>query len=184
MIDSIPPSEQAARREGKHTVLLTDFINNAGIYLLQDLLKSPDISHVYCLAPNTRYLSGHKGIALSLEAKKVTNSPYVTVLNADLAQEIWNLPLHTYHNLQHQITLIIHNAWVTNFNWSLASFQPQILGTINIIRFCASAMSMLRLFWTTLRGPALGYHHSTDSIPRDPREMNATTINGHAWPSI
>lgn len=146
-------------------VLLTGSTGAIGSYVLQVLLDSPDVSHIYCLnrAADSR--------SLQLERNKSRNIPSnfptsrVTFLSTDLSKENLGLESADYDKLQSSVTDIIHNAWPVNFNLSLETFAPHLAGTINLLKLGASATNAFTFLFVSSVSSVLAY--STQPVPEE-----------------
>ena len=111
--------------------ILTWSTGNLGTHLLHAMITDKSISHTYCLKGRRDdypgFLTRLNGrIDSTLEAERVT------FLQADLTKHLLGLNTTTYHRLQLDATLIMHNAWPLNFNLSLTSFHPNLAGLVNL----------------------------------------------------
>ena len=123
----------------KHVVILTGSTGALGSYLLQVLLNTRTVSHIYCLnrAPDSASLQVLRNKVRNLPTDFPTDR--VSFLTADLTDPALGLEPQVYSNLLANATCIVHNAWPVNFNLPLSAFQPQLAGVINLIDFAASA---------------------------------------------
>ncbi|CEN61371.1 hypothetical protein ASPCAL08025 [Aspergillus calidoustus] len=139
-LDTKPSSSQRSKNEGK-VILVTGSTGTIGSYILSVLLDREDIDHIYCLnrSLNSETLqrehNAHQDPALPITFPESK----VTFLTVDLAHPILGLDGAVYEALRDRATHIIHNAWKVDFNLPLQAFEPQLLGTVNLIRLCASA---------------------------------------------
>ncbi|KAH8803696.1 hypothetical protein F5884DRAFT_904184 [Xylogone sp. PMI_703] len=120
-------------------ILLTGSTGAIGSYILQVLLETPGISHIYCLN------RGRDSHSLQLKRNKARGLPNsfpsgrVTFLTTSLWDEFLGLEPVVYSRIQSSVTGIIHNAWPVNFNLSLSTFEPHLKGIVNLLRLSASA---------------------------------------------
>ncbi|CAI7663889.1 unnamed protein product [Penicillium manginii] len=159
MIEHIEPN--AGKLPQTQTVLLTGSTGTLGTYLLDALLKDPTVGHVHCLnrREDSQSVQHEKSTFFSLNSS--FNSDKVSFLQVDLSQKHLGLDSEIFNNLRETATTIVHNAWNVNFNLSLASFEPDLLGVANLINFTASCKNVPSLFFISSVGSVLG--HSTDS---------------------
>jgi len=120
-------------------VALTGATGSLGAHLLTTLLDDPKIDKVICLnrgdAPAER-------TARALRQRRLPppDPARVTALTADLSRPDLGLAPDTLSG----VDLVIHNAWSVNFNMGVASFEPHIRATRNLLdlafrhdaRFC------------------------------------------------
>ncbi|PLB43526.1 putative NRPS-like enzyme [Aspergillus steynii IBT 23096] len=118
-------------------IILTGSTGIVGSFLLDHLLATPGISHIYCLNrarpqeedPRSSQAAGHKrkNLTHALSEEKVT------FLTVDLAKDRLGLDADDYNALVSSVTQIIHAAWPVNFIQPLHSFKPSLAGLLNLI---------------------------------------------------
>ncbi|KAJ6024116.1 NRPS-like enzyme [Penicillium herquei] len=118
------------------TVALTGSTGELGSYLLNSLLKCKSIEHIYCL---NRSEDAKSRQASSFRAKGlpdvwITETSRIKFWHANFEQENLGLTSPQYRFLQENVDIIIHNAWPVNFNKTLESFEPQLIGVTNLLR--------------------------------------------------
>ncbi|KAJ5714679.1 NRPS-like enzyme [Penicillium malachiteum] len=118
------------------TIALTGSTGELGSYLLNSLLKDPSIEHIYCL---NRSEDAKSRQASSFRAKGlpdvwITQTSRIQFWRAKFDQENLGLTSPQYRLLQENVDIIIHNAWPVNFNRTLESFEPQLIGVTNLLR--------------------------------------------------
>lgn len=147
-----------------HTVVLTGSSGTLGSYLLEVLLKTPSVSHVYCLDR----ASGSSSFRSQRNKTRKLASDYpssrVTFLTADISQQSFGLERKTYEGLLTQATAVIHSAWPVNFNLPLSAFGPQLLGITRLAEFAVSAAHSPVVFFISSISSVLDYHGSSLSI--------------------
>ncbi|KAL1988059.1 hypothetical protein VTN96DRAFT_1090 [Rasamsonia emersonii] len=116
-------------------VILTGSTGSIGSYILNALLSEPKVKHVYCLnrSPDSGTLQKERNA--KLDPILLTSFPpdRVTFLTADLSEpQTLGLPTEVYQTLRETVTLIIHNAWLVDFNLPLQSFESQLAGVVNL----------------------------------------------------
>lgn len=134
----IPRREDVSKTQGRF-ILLTGSTGAIGSYILQLLLEDNGVSHIYCLNrssdPYSLQVQRNKSRNLATEFP----TSRVTFLTAELSKDFLGLELPDYEKLRTNVTDIIHNAWPVNFNLSVATFEPHLSGTINLLKLAASA---------------------------------------------
>ncbi|KAM0152233.1 hypothetical protein ACHAPG_007769 [Botrytis cinerea] len=138
--DHIAQSNDASCVDGvnKKVIILTGSTGALGSYILQTLLKSSSVAHIFCL-------NRVAGKELQIERSRAHGLPSVfsedrvTFLHADLSQEHFGLDPDLIVKIKSSATDIIHNAWPVNFNIPLSTFHPNIEGIINLIELAATA---------------------------------------------
>ncbi|KAK7042179.1 Non-canonical non-ribosomal peptide synthetase FUB8 [Favolaschia claudopus] len=134
-------------------VLLTGSTGNLGSQILATLLNDSRVVKVYAL---NRSVSGRtlaerqfgvfseRGLDMQLLA-----SEKLELIETQLTQNNLGLAPGVYEQIRDSVTLIIHNAWMLDFNKSLASFEPHILGTRHLIDFALLSTRRLRFLFTS-----------------------------------
>ena len=132
---------------GGNTVILTGSTGSLGSYILEVLLRQPNVTKIYCL---NRAEDG-------LEKQSKVNKPRglttdwpthrVQFLQVDFSKPNFALNEQQFKTLLDQTTHIIHCQWPVNFNLSITSFEPQIRGIRHLIDFCLSSKLSPSLFF-------------------------------------
>ncbi|KAF7894001.1 hypothetical protein EAF00_007515 [Botryotinia globosa] len=123
------------RRSEQRVVALTGSTGSIGCYILQTLLHSESVSHVFCLnRTDLQFLQVGRSKGYGLETEFPTDR--VIFLAADLSKK----------NLE-SVTDIIHNVWIVNFNLSLKAFRLNIEDIINLASFVVFAVQLLSLMF-------------------------------------
>ncbi|PWY75348.1 hypothetical protein BO94DRAFT_474464, partial [Aspergillus sclerotioniger CBS 115572] len=156
-----------------HTVILTGSTGQLGSYLLDTLLNTPTIEHIYCLNRNPNAQS-HTHTLTPLPPSKVH------FLTTDLTKPNLGLPASDLHHLQNTTTLIIHNAWTVNFNLSLPSFIPNLTGLINLINFTTTAKHSPSLFYISSMSSTIGHTTPTGLTPESIITTTTPAPNAYA----
>ncbi|KAJ6103833.1 NRPS-like enzyme [Penicillium sp. IBT 16267x] len=163
------------------TVILTGSTGHLGTYMLDALLKSPGVKHVYCLNRDDRACDRQqeRGTAYGLSPLAKAQGR-VTFWKADLSQADLGLQPEQLQELQQSATLVIHNAWPVNFNLSLASFKPHLLGVVNLINFSGQSTYSPRLFFISSISSTFGHHTDTGLTPESIVTTTTPAPNGYA----
>ncbi|KAI0051407.1 acetyl-CoA synthetase-like protein [Auriscalpium vulgare] len=142
-----PPASAQIPDSGGEVVILTGSTGSLGTFILHTLLCDPRVDKIYAFnrkgsaAPFVRQTASYneRGLDLSILRASVSSGRLefheveVNLHNFGLASEV-------YDTIHKTTTLIIHNAWVLNFNWSLATFEPvHIKGLRNMVDFCITS---------------------------------------------
>jgi len=118
-----------------HTVILTGSTGSIGSYILKAMLEQPNVARVYCLnrSPDSATLQKKRNADMNPVLPTTVPENKVTFLTTDLSEErALGLVPSIYENLQHTVSLIIHNAWRVDFNLPLQSFEPTLAGIVNL----------------------------------------------------
>lgn len=180
-LDTPNPQRSSLATPAAQTVVLTGSTGQLGTYILDALLKSPAVEHVYCLnrddRARIRQQERSAAYGLTLLEKEQTR---VTFWKTDLSQTDLGLQTEQLQELQQKATLVIHNAWPVNFNLSLASFKPSLLGVVNLINFGTRATFNPRLLFVSSISSTLGHHDDTGLIPESLVTTTVPAPNGYA----
>lgn len=121
-VDSRAPSDDEPL-----TVVLTGSTGSLGYYLLETMLRDPKVKKVYCLNRSSdardKFYSRIPEITDSLKAKDAK----VQFFKASFGAPNFGLLPWQYDQLLSEADVIIHNAWMVNFNHSLQSFEADHL---------------------------------------------------------
>lgn len=121
-------------------VLLTGSTGHIGSYIFNAILSNPKVRKIYCL---NRSKNAEERQRAGQAAKKLCtdwNPSRVQFLTSALPKECFGLATQHYDGMLQNVTHIVHNAWVVDFNLSLASFgEEQIFGILQLLRFSASS---------------------------------------------
>ncbi|KAI6042371.1 putative aminoadipate reductase [Pisolithus marmoratus] len=156
-------------RNEPHVVLVTGSTGALGSYMVESLLRREDVARVYNLNRRTktttskeRQLSTFQDRGLDTRLLESTKLVYV---EGDTSQENLGLEERTYAEIRDSVTVVIHNAWRIDFNMSLATMEPNVRGTRNLIdlalaskktpkpRFMFTSSITSAQNWDTTRGP-------------------------------
>lgn len=174
MIDLIEPNTYVKAPQ-LQTVLLTGSTGTLGAYLLDVLLNDPAVGHIHCFnrRKDSQSVQYEKSSFYNLISSFESNR--VSFWQIDLSRKNLGLDTATFNRLQSTVTTVVHNAWNVNFNLSLASFEPDLLGVANLINFAASSKNVPNLFFISSVGSVLGYPDGTpeELVTADP------SVNGY-----
>ncbi|KAF5339742.1 hypothetical protein D9611_009173 [Ephemerocybe angulata] len=129
----------------KESILLTGSTGTFGSYVLESLVQNPAIGKVYALnRPHVRETISstkrqlrsfsERGINPNLDLSKVR------FLEGDLATDNFGLEEGLIEEMKRNVTCIMHTAWRVDFNGGLASFEPLVAGTRNLVDFALSSL--------------------------------------------
>lgn len=152
--------ETAKSSPTSEVIILTGSTGTLGSHILQNLLSNPDVKHIYCLNRS------EESKDLQKKRNSIANIPTdfpparVTFLTVDLSRSNFFLFNYTFAEMSTSVTMIIHAAWPVNFNLSLDSFRPQLMGLVNLISFAAQSSTQHR----PRRPPPLFFISSISSV--------------------
>ncbi|KAI1154293.1 acetyl-CoA synthetase-like protein [Nemania diffusa] len=171
------------KEEGSVDVLLTGSTGTLGTSILSALLGRPNVGHIFCLnrSADGGQLAQFKRFAALDLGTDILNSR-VTFLHADLADPTLGLDEETYKTLRLRVGLLIHNAWPVNFNLSLLSFRPVLVGLVNLFKFAAGAPRALRTFFVSSVSSVSGTGSAApkETVPDEHESLSTPLANGYA----
>ncbi|KAJ5355196.1 NRPS-like enzyme [Penicillium cataractarum] len=163
-----------------HTVLLTGSTGTLGTYILDVLLKDPSVSHIHCLNRRADSAEIQRQKSTFYHLDSTLDSSRVTFWHADLSQNDLGLEPESLKLLQESTTAIVHNAWNVNFNLSLPSFNPDLLGLVNLINFTATASNAPNLFFLSSISSVMGHETDSHLTPESIISTDTPAPNGYA----
>lgn len=122
-------------RPQKHTYILTGSTGSLGNYLLENLISSAEVGHVYCL---NRSADAESRQRKSFESRGVSTGSFskATFLAADFSKDRFGLDPDVYEMLLRSVDIFIHNAWSVDFNLTLQTYEKtHIAGTRRCVDF-------------------------------------------------
>lgn len=174
------PKAQYPEAIDTQTVILTGSTGQLGSYLLDTLLKTPSVKHVFCLNRADRAHDRQQERVATYGLDPV-DAARTTFWKADLSQAGFGLQPEQLKQLEQTATLVIHNAWAVNFNLSLTSFKPLLAGVVNLINFTGQASYAPRLFFISSISSTMGYGHTNDGLlPETVIRTTTPAPNGYA----
>ncbi|KAF9223042.1 putative aminoadipate reductase [Gyrodon lividus] len=154
-------------------VLLTGSTGGLGSFLLSQLLEDPMVERVYALnRPSSstsieeRQRSAFLDRGLSVDLLCSTKLVY---LEADASRDKCGLSPALYDEIRDSVTTIIHNAWRLDFNLSLASFEPNVKATRNLVDLGIDSVhrNHLRFVFTSSIGSAQSWDREKGLFPEE-----------------
>ena len=104
------------------SVALTGSTGALGRHLLQALLESPNISHIYCLNRSPDARQRHLTICTQ-QGTPPPSDTKVTYLHVDFGKDNLGLSPTVLHDFQTKVDTILHNAWKVDFKHTLRSYE-------------------------------------------------------------
>lgn len=123
---------------GQICVLLTGSTGHIGSSMFNSILSNPKVHKLFCLNRSEnaeeRQRAGQAAKSLCTEW-----SPHrVQFLTGTLSKECFSLDAQDYDDMLQNVSHVVHNAWVVDFNLSLSSFgEEQIMGILQLLHFSA-----------------------------------------------
>jgi nucleoside-diphosphate-sugar epimerase/aryl carrier-like protein len=120
------------------TIILTGSTGSLGSYILDDLLRNPQVAKVYCFNRSEDALSRQRqGFEeRGLQTSLLDDPKKVEFLHVHFGAMQFGLGDKRYDELLATVDIIIHNAWKVNFNHPVSSFEdPHLKGVRGFINF-------------------------------------------------
>ncbi|GJE92564.1 acetyl-CoA synthetase-like protein [Phanerochaete sordida] len=152
-------------------VLLTGTTGGIGSHILAALLADDRVSKVYAFnRPQSMADSARRQAAAFAErhlpTELLSTGKHVG-LTGDLNEDYFGLDQHTFDEITHSVTVVIHNAWMVHFNYPLSSFESLVAGTRKLVDFCSALDRAVRLVYTSSVGIAGGWDTRKGPVPED-----------------
>ncbi|GAM35598.1 hypothetical protein TCE0_017f04050 [Talaromyces pinophilus] len=166
----------------KQVVLLTGSTGSIGSYILNALQQEDRVSHIYCLnrSADSSTLQQERNKFLDSNLPTYFPKNNVTFLSADLSESTsLGLSKDVYTTLTERTTLVIHNAWMVNFNAPLQTFDSQLSGILNLCSLCGRSALKARFVFISSISSVMNLDQSyiPESITTD---MNAPPSVGYS----
>ncbi|KIK64285.1 hypothetical protein GYMLUDRAFT_94733 [Collybiopsis luxurians FD-317 M1] len=173
-LDVPPPCPKIPFNNENHHVLLTGSTGNIGAELLVGLVLTDSVHRVYALnRPSSSGLSIIDRHRARFEDKglddSILYSPKIVFLESEIFDDHLGVPQGVLHELQQNLTIIIHNAWRLDFNLSLSSFELHIRGARSLIDLARSSRqsSNIRFLFTSSIASTQSWDVSKGSYPEE-----------------
>lgn len=129
------------RPTSKH-VLLTGTTGFIGSHTLEALLRQKHVRKVTCV--NRKSPDSKPTIQTVLREGSTAQCEQ---LEANLTEPHFGIPDLIYHDLSADVTDILHCQWEVNFNLPLKSFETNIKGVSNLIKFACDAKHKVQIIF-------------------------------------
>lgn len=150
-----PRAVPTVYKPASEKVVLTGTTGALGSHLLAQLLVNSNVSTVWAL---NRKSSG--GVESTMKRQRASfeekcldvgllESEKLVFVESDLSVQGLCLESEVYGEIRSSATAIIHNAWQVNFNLTLQSFGPSILGARNLINLAFNSAFRPRFLFTS-----------------------------------
>ncbi|KAJ7731262.1 acetyl-CoA synthetase-like protein [Mycena metata] len=150
-------------------VLLTGSTGGLGTHLLQILLNLASVRRVYAFNRRSRFPLAERQKAAFLDRRldaEILSSDKLVYLEGDAAIPTLGLPLDVWTEVRDTITVVIHNAWMLDFNKTLSSFEPHVKATRNLIDLARQGAGV-RFMFTSSVGTGLGWDATRGPFPEE-----------------
>ncbi|QRW09278.1 AMP binding enzyme [Ceratobasidium sp. AG-Ba] len=157
MIDKHTPTRPACTpqvlRPTGERIVLTGTTGALGSHILVQLLQNDKVERVWALNRKPRNGDVMSRQRLSFEDKSLDvgllESEKLVLLEAELTKSGLGLASSMLDEIRTTATAIIHNAWQVNFNLTLQSFEPSIVGAKNLIDLAFDSVHRPRFIFTS-----------------------------------
>ena len=141
------PSSHPARPSTADTVVaVTGTTGTFGSYLLDSLIRNRQVQKIYCL--NRRADAESAQVKLHHSQSLAQDFSKLSFLTINLSRPQIALSPSDHRLLLEDVTIVIHNAWLVDFNLPLSSFGPSHLhGVRELLNLCASSHHHAALFF-------------------------------------
>ncbi|KAJ7625813.1 putative nonribosomal peptide synthetase [Roridomyces roridus] len=178
----IPPIATTPRSSDA-VVLLTGTTGALGSHILAMLLESASVQRVYAFNRRGRTPISERQHDAFVDRglnTELLSSAKLVYLEGDTAKSDLSLPADVWTELRDKITVVIHNAWMLDFNKKLSSFESHIKGTRNLIDFARSSPNPVRFLFTSSIASAQGWDQSLGPFPEE-LQLDASVAVGNGY---
>ncbi|KAJ7041394.1 acetyl-CoA synthetase-like protein [Mycena alexandri] len=153
-------------------MFLTGSTGGLGTHLLQILLNLASVRRVYAFNRRGKVPLAERQKAAFLDRgldAELLSSDKLVYLEGDATSQNLGLPFDVWTEVRDTITVIIHNAWMLDFNKSLSSFEPHVKGTRNLIDLARQGAnnSGVRFMFTSSIGTGMGWDPNRGQFPEE-----------------
>ncbi|KAJ8123778.1 hypothetical protein ONZ43_g354 [Nemania bipapillata] len=159
------PADTLDAGESPVDILLTGSTGTLGTSILHALLGCPNFERFTACNLGTDILNDR-----------------VAFLRADLTDPKLGLGEETYTALRARVGISTHNALSVNFNLSLLSFRPLLVGLVNLFKFAAGAPRVVRTFFISSISSVsgIGSPAPTETVLDESKSLSTSLANGSA----
>ncbi|KAJ7625844.1 acetyl-CoA synthetase-like protein, partial [Roridomyces roridus] len=166
------PIPQAVTRRSVEgvIVLLTGTTGALGSHILAMLLESADVARVYAFNRRGSSPASKRQTAAFIDCgleMDLLSSDKLVYLEGDTAESDLGLPTDVLTELRETLTILIHNAWMLDFNKPLSSFESHVKGTRNLIDLARSSAASVRFLFTSSIASAQGWAPARGLFPEE-----------------
>ncbi|KAJ7509627.1 putative aminoadipate reductase [Mycena galericulata] len=177
--------EKTTFSSGGAVVLLTGSTGGLGSHILETLLASASVHRVYAFNRRGRTpLSQRQHDAFvdrGLDGKLLSSEKLV-YLEGDSSESDLGIAVDVLTTLRDTLTVIIHNAWMLDFNKTLSSFQSHVKGMRNLIDLARQSpnVSGVRFLFTSSIASAQGWDQKLGPFPEE-LQLDAAVAIGSGY---
>ena len=165
-------------------ILLTGANGSLGSHILIQLLRKTQVSRIYCLVRGEDATSRLRSALeiRKLDANVLLDTSRIIVLPMDLSDDKLGQTLDMYHQLQNEVTDIIHAGWKMDFNMTINEFDRECLqGLYQLLKFASgpSANLFIRFhFISSISSAGSGLFKEIEEEPL-PRQIGIALPQGY-----
>ncbi|KAF9880148.1 hypothetical protein CkaCkLH20_02102 [Colletotrichum karsti] len=161
------PNRPEARKD-QQTVILTGSTGNMGSYLLDELIRNPQIKKVICFNRSPDGGAGKQEKAMEERGlQSPSKSGKVEFFHTSLGEPNMGLREEVYGRLLKEVDRIVHNAWAVNFNMPFEAFEPHVKGVRNLADFAAKADRRVVMVFVSTIGTVSGWTPDRGPVPEE-----------------
>ncbi|CAN8106459.1 unnamed protein product [Discula destructiva] len=168
MLQTCPLLSDLLKSNQKSSVLLTGSTGSLGSYILDPLVRNSNVTRVICL---NRGPGSHERLQKIQAAKGLGALPStVTCVEGDLSKDHFGLKARDYKTLLKSVSVIVHAAWLLNFNAPRESLTPFVISTRKLVDFSAHSRSGALVFFVSSFSSVAKYHivfPGREHVPED-----------------
>ncbi|KAI0202879.1 hypothetical protein F4808DRAFT_458586 [Astrocystis sublimbata] len=131
------------------TVAIVGSTGYLGLYLVNSLIKDPNISRVFCLNRSEDAQSRQENALLKLDSSTAAHLKKLVFMTIDLEKPSLGLSAKNLKRVTEEVDTIVLNAWKSNFVLPLRHFSPFLNGTRELIRLAASSSRQMRIVFVS-----------------------------------
>ncbi|KAI0064074.1 acetyl-CoA synthetase-like protein [Artomyces pyxidatus] len=180
-----PPASARIPDSDGEVVILTGSTGSLGTFLLHTLLQDSRVNKVFAFnrkgSSSTfgRQTQSYQERGLDLATlRSAVSSGRLEFHEVEVNVHNFGLPSEVFEKIHSSTTLVIHNAWVLNFNWTLATFEPvHIKGLRNMLDFALTSPKATppRVAFTSSIASAGAF--TSGVVPEEPLEDPAACLS-------
>ncbi|KAL9610002.1 MAG: hypothetical protein Q9167_005275 [Letrouitia subvulpina] len=185
------PTRHGLHKPLQEIILLTGVTGTVGIHVFNQLRISDKVAEIHCLIRGANQHAAEQRLRKALSQKSLPpleqSKPLVAIHPCKLTEkEALGLKQETYDKLCKTTTLIIHAAWLVNFNLPLNGFEDQLLSLKNLLNLSAGSTQRIApsfLFCSSTAAVLGAQTHQTiqETIYADPEVATKTGYAKSKW---
>ncbi|KAI0202451.1 hypothetical protein F4808DRAFT_76239 [Astrocystis sublimbata] len=175
-ISKIPrPTEKHASNTPSRVVLVgsTGYL---GSFLVAELLKNPNITHIYCLNRSSKAQLKQQVALRRMSADFVPLYHKLHYMTITIGSPGLGIEANDYNKLVEESDVIVYNAWRLDFNHPVRSFEPFLRGMKDIIELAAASKRGAQVVFVSSVS-SVGRMAQKTTVPEAPIEDPLAAIN-------